>query len=184
MTLLSRRSFLKLSALTAVSAAVAVTASGCTVPVSKPGYTVAATALQTVSSVKIKMSKPLVEVNDGQHYMAAFSVQNNSEDIVKIPLNAFSATYKDKSINGLTASYKDKSINGLTASFRDELTLPVGGSADIYLYLPPADGMTVGNDLKIKFRLKGKNGFSCIEYRFDTDNSAKATTTYTEFDVF
>ena len=44
--------------------------------------------------------------------------------------------------------------------------------------------MTVGNDLKIKFRLKGKNGFSCIEYRFDADNSAKATTTYTEFDVF
>lgn len=174
MTLLSRRSFLKLSALTAVSAAVAVTASGCTVPVSKPGYTVAATALQTVSSVKIKMSRSLkvLEVNDGQHYMAAFSVQNNSEDIVKIPLNAFSATYKDKS------------INGLTASFRDELTLPVGGSADIYLYLPPADGMTVGNDLKIKFRLKGKNGFSCIEYRFDADNSAKATTTYTEFDVF
>ena len=172
MTLLSRRSFLKLSALTAVSAAVAVTASGCTVPVSKPGYTVAATALQTVSSVKIKMSKPLVEVNDGQHYMAAFSVQNNSEDIVKIPLDAFSATYKNKS------------INGLTASFRDDLTLPVGGSADIYLYLPPADGMTVGNDLKIKFRLKGKNGFSCIEYRFDADNSAKATTTYTEFDVF
>lgn len=171
MTLLSRRSFLKLSALTAVSAAVAVTASGCTVPVSKPGYTVAAAALQTVSSVKIKMSKPL-DVQDGQHYMAAFSVQNNSEDIVKIPLNAFSATYKDKS------------INGLTASFRDELTLPVGGSADIYLYLPPADGMTVGNDLKIKFRLKGKNGFSCIEYRFDADNSAKATTTYTEFDVF
>lgn len=172
MTLLSRRSFLKLSALTAVSAAVAAAASGCTVPVSKPGYTVAAAALQTVSSVKIKMSKPLVKVNDGQHYEAAFSVQNNSEDIVKIPLNAFSATYKDKS------------INGLTASFRDELTLPVGGSADIYLCLPPADGMTVGNDLKIKFRLKGKNGFSCIEYRFDADNSAKATTTYTEFDVF
>jgi len=117
------------------------------------------------------MSKPL-DVQDGQHYMAAFSVQNNSEDIVKIPLDAFSATYKNKS------------INGLTASFRDELTLPVGGSADIYLYLPPADGMTVGNDLKIKFRLKGKNGFSCIEYRFDADNSAKATTTYTEFDVF
>ena len=174
MTLLSRRSFLKLSALTAVSAAVAVTASGCTVPVSKPGYTVAATAMQTVSSVKIKMSNPLVvqKVQDGQHYVAAFSVQNNSEDVVKIPLNAFSATYKDKS------------INGLTASFSNELTLPVGDSADISLCLKPTEGMTVGNDLKIKFRLKGKNGFSCIEYRFDADNSAKATTTYTEFDVF
>ena len=174
MTLLSRRSFLKLSALTAVSAAVAVTASGCTVPVSKPGYTVAATALQTVSSVKIKMSKSLEvqKAQDGQHYVAAFSIQNNSEDVVKIPLNAFSATYKDKS------------INGLTASFSNELTLPVGDSADISLCLKPTEGMTVGNDLKIKFRLKGKNGFSCIEYRFDADNSAKATTTYTEFDVF
>ena len=171
MTLLSRRSFLKLSALTAVSAAMAAAASGCTVPVSKPGYTVAATALQTVSSVKIKMSQPL-NVSDGQHYMAAFSVQNNSEDVVKIPLNAFSATYKDKS------------INGLTASFGNELTLPVGGSADISLYLPVAEGTTVGNDLKIKFRLKGSNGFSCVEYRFDADSSAKATTTYTEFDVF
>lgn len=171
MTLLSRRSFLKLSALTAVSAAVAVTASGCTVPVSKPGYTVAATALQTVSSVKIKMSKPLVEVNDGQHYMAAFSIQNNSEDAVEIPLNAFTVTYKDKSVEK-------------TASFGEKLTLAVGETRDIQLYLKPTEGMTVGNDLKIKFRLKGKNGFSCIEYRFDADNSAKATTTYTEFDVF
>lgn len=173
MTLLSRRSFLKLSALTAVSAAVAVTASGCTVPVSKPGYTVAATALQTVSSVKIKMSKPLEvqKAQDGQHYVAAFSVQNNSEDVVKIPLNAFTVTYKDKSVEK-------------TASFSNELTLPVGDSADISLCLKPTEGMTVGNDLKIKFRLKGKNGFSCIEYRFDADNSAKATTTYTEFDVF
>lgn len=169
MTLLSRRSFLKLSALTAVSAAVAVTASGCTVPVSKPGYTVAATALQTVSSVKIKMSKPL-EVN-GQHYMAAFSIQNNSEDAVEIPLNAFTVTYKDKSVEK-------------TASFGEKLTLAVGETKDIQLYLKLTEGMTVGNDLKIKFRLKGKNGFSCIEYRFDADNSAKATTTYTEFDVF
>ncbi len=173
MTLLSRRSFLKLSALTAVSAAVAVTASGCTVPVSKPGYTVAATALQTVSSVKIKMSQPLVvqKVQDGQHYMAAFSVQNNSEDIVKIPLNAFTVTYKGKSVEK-------------TADFGEKLILAVGDTKDIQLYLKPTEGMTVGNDLKIKFRLKGKNGFSCIEYRFDADNSAKATTTYTEFDVF
>lgn len=170
MTLLSRRSFLKLSALTAVSAAVAVTASGCTVPVSKPGYTVAATALQTVSSVKIKMSKPL-DVQDGQHYMAAFSIQNNSEDAVEIPLNAFTVTYKGKSVEK-------------TASFGEKLTLAVGETRDIQLYLKPTEGMTVGNDLKIKFRLKGKNGFSCIEYRFDADNSAKATTTYTEFDVF
>lgn len=173
MTLLSRRSFLKLSALTAVSAAVAVTASGCTVPVSKPGYTVAATALQTVSSVKIKMSRSLkvLETKDGQHYMAAFSVQNNSEDAVEIPLNAFTVTYKDKSVEK-------------TADFGEKLTLAVGGSADIKLYLEPTEGMTVGNDLKIKFRLKGKNGFSCVEYRFDADNTAKATTTYTEFDVF
>lgn len=170
MTLLSRRSFLKLSALTAVSAAVAVTASGCTVPVSKPGYTVAATALQTVSSVKIKMSKPL-EVQDGQHYMAAFSILNNSEDAVEIPLNAFTVTYKDKSVEK-------------TASFSEKLTLAVGETQDIKLYPKLTEGMTVGNDLKIKFRLKGKNGFSCIEYRFDADNSAKATTTYTEFDVF
>lgn len=170
MTLLSRRSFLKLSALTAVSAAVAVTASGCTVPVSKPGYTVAATALQTVSSVKIKMSKPL-KVQDGQHYMAAFSIQNNSEDAVEIPLNAFTVTYKDKSVEK-------------TASFGEKLTLAVGETQDIQLYPKLTEGMTVGNDLKIKFRLKGKNGFSCIEYRFDADNSAKATTTYTEFDVF
>ena len=170
MTLLSRRSFLKLSALTAVSAAVAVTASGCTVPVSKPGYTVAATALQTVSSVKIKMSKPL-DVQDGQHYMAAFRIQNNSEDAVEIPLNAFTVTYKDKSVEK-------------TADFGEKLTLAVGETKDIQLYLKPTEGMTVGNDLKIKFRLKGKNGFSCIEYRFDADNSAKATTTYTEFDVF
>lgn len=170
MTLLSRRSFLKLSALTAVSAAVAVTASGCTVPVSKPGYTVAATALQTVSSVKIKMSKPL-DVQDGQHYMAAFSILNNSEDAVEIPLNAFTVTYKGKSVEK-------------TASFGEKLTLAVGETQDIQLYLKPTEGMTVGNDLKIKFRLKGKNGFSCIEYRFDADNSAKATTTYTEFDVF
>mgnify|MGYP004469735685 FL=1 len=172
MTLLSRRSFLKLSALTAVSAAVAAAASGCTVPVSKPGYTVAATALQTVSSVKIKMSQPLKVLQDGQHYMAAFSIQNNSEDAVTVPLNAFSA------------AYKDKSIEKLTASFGDKLALPVGGSADIRLDLHVAKGTVVGNDLKIKFRLKGKNGFSCIEYRFDADNSAKATTTYTEFDVF
>ena len=173
MTLLSRRSFLKLSALTAVSAAVAVTASGCTVPVSKPGYTVAATALQTVSSVKIKMSRSLkvLEVNDGQHYMAAFSVQNNSEDAVEIPLNAFTVTYKGKSVEK-------------TADFGEKLTLAVGGTKDIKLYLKPTEGMTVGNDLKIKFRLKGKNGFSCVEYRFDADNTAKATTTYTEFDVF
>ncbi len=173
MTLLSRRSFLKLSALTAVSAAVAVTASGCTVPVSKPGYTVAATALQTVSSVKIKMSNPLVvqKVQDGQHYMAAFSIQNNSEDAVEIPLNAFTVTYKDKSVEK-------------TADFGEKLILAVGDTKDIKLYLKPTEGMTVGNDLKIKFRLKGKNGFSCIEYRFDADNSAKATTTYTEFDVF
>lgn len=170
MTLLSRRSFLKLSALTAVSAAVAVTASGCTVPVSKPGYTVAATALQTVSSVKIKMSKPL-EVQDGQHYMAAFRILNNSEDAVEIPLNAFTVTYKDKSVEK-------------TASFGEKLTLAVGDTQDIKLYPKLTEGMTVGNDLKIKFRLKGKNGFSCIEYRFDADNSAKATTTYTEFDVF
>ena len=170
MTLLSRRSFLKLSALTAVSAAVAVTASGCTVPVSKPGYTVAATALQTVSSVKIKMSKSL-EVKDGQHYMAAFHIQNNSEDAVEIPLNAFTVTYKDKSVEK-------------TASFSEKLTLAVGDIKDILLYPKLTEGMTVGNDLKIKFRLKGKNGFSCIEYRFDADNSAKATTTYTEFDVF
>lgn len=170
MTLLSRRSFLKLSALTAVSAAVAVTASGCTVPVSKPGYTVAATALQTVSSVKIKMSKSL-EVKDGQHYMAAFSILNNSEDAVEIPLNAFTVTYKGKSVEK-------------TASFGEKLTLAVGETRNIQLYLKPTEGMTVGNDLKIKFRLKGKNGFSCIEYRFDADNSAKATTTYTEFDVF
>lgn len=170
MTLLSRRSFLKLSALTAVSAAVAVTASGCTVPVSKPGYTVAATALQTVSSVKIKMSKPL-DVQDGQHYMAAFSILNNSEDAVEIPLNAFTVTYKGKSVEK-------------TADFGEKLTLAVGETRDIQLYLKPTEGMTVGNDLKIKFRLKGKNGFSCIEYRFDADNSAKATTTYTEFDVF
>ena len=170
MTLLSRRSFLKLSALTAVSAAVAVTASGCTVPVSKPGYTVAATALQTVSSVKIKMSKPL-EVQDGQHYMAAFSILNNSENAVEIPLNAFTVTYKDKSVEK-------------TADFGEKLTLAVGDTKNILLYLKPTEGMTVGNDLKIKFRLKGKNGFSCIEYRFDADNSAKATTTYTEFDVF
>ena len=60
----------------------------------------------------------------------------------------------------------------------------MGDSKDIQLYPKPTEGITVGNDLKIKFRLKGKNGFSCIEYRFDTDNSAKATTTYTEFDVF
>lgn len=173
MTLLSRRSFLKLSALTAVSAAVAVTASGCTVPVSKPGYTVAATALQTVSSVKIKMSKPLVvqKAQDGQHYMAAFSIQNNSEDAVEIPLNAFTVTYKDKSVEK-------------TADFGEKLTLAVGDTKDIKLYPKLTEGMTVGNDLKIKFRLKGKNGFSCIEYRFDADNSAKATTTYTEFDVF
>ena len=173
MTLLSRRSFLKLSALTAVSAAVAVTASGCTVPVSKPGYTVAATALQTVSSVKIKMSNSLVvqKVQDGQHYMAAFSIQNNSEDAVEIPLNAFTVTYKDKSVEK-------------TASFGEKLTLAVGETQDIKLYPKLTEGMTVGNDLKIKFRLKGKNGFSCIEYRFDADNSAKATTTYTEFDVF
>jgi len=170
MTLLSRRSFLKLSALTAVSAAVAVTASGCTVPVSKPGYTVAATALQTVSSVKIKMSKSL-EVKDGQHYMAAFHIQNNSEAAVEIPLNAFTVTYKDKSVEK-------------TASFSEKLTLGVGEAKDILLYPKLTEGMTVGNDLKIKFRLKGKNGFSCIEYRFDADNSAKATTTYTEFDVF
>ena len=170
MTLLSRRSFLKLSALTAVSAAVAVTASGCTVPVSKPGYTVAATALQTVSSVKIKMSKPL-DVQDGQHYMAAFRIQNNSEDAVEIPLNAFTVTYKDKSVKK-------------TADFGEKLTLAVGDTKDIQLYPKLTEGMTVGNDLKIKFRLKGKNGFSCIEYRFDADNSAKATTTYTEFDVF
>lgn len=170
MTLLSRRSFLKLSALTAVSAAVAVTASGCTVPVSKPGYTVAATALQTVSSVKIKMSKPL-EIQDGQHYIAAFSILNNSEDAVEIPLNAFTVTYKDKSVEK-------------TASFGEKLTLAVGETRDIRLYPKLTEGMTVGNDLKIKFRLKGKNGFSCIEYRFDADNSAKATTTYTEFDVF
>lgn len=170
MTLLSRRSFLKLSALTAVSAAVAVTASGCTVPASKPGYTVAATALQTVSSVKIKMSKSL-EVKDGQHYMAAFSILNNSEDAVEIPLNAFTVTYKDKSVEK-------------TASFGEKLTLAVGETQDIKLYPKLTEGMTVGNDLKIKFRLKGKNGFSCIEYRFDADNSAKATTTYTEFDVF
>lgn len=170
MTLLSRRSFLKLSALTAVSAAVAVTASGCTVPVYKPGYTVAATALQTVSSVKIKMSKPL-DVQDGQHYMAAFSIQNNSEDAVEIPLNAFTVTYKDKSVEK-------------TADFGEKLTLAVNETRDIRLYLKPTEGITVGNDLKIKFRLKGKNGFSCIEYRFDADNSAKATTTYTEFDVF
>lgn len=170
MTLLSRRSFLKLSALTAVSAAVAVTASGCTVPVSKPGYTVAATALQTVSSVKIKMSQPL-DVQDGQHYMAAFSIQNNSEDAVEIPLNAFTVTYKGKSVEK-------------TADFGEKLILAVGETRDIRLYLKPTEGMTVGNDLKIKFRLKGKNGFSCIEYRFDADNSAKATTTYTEFDVF
>lgn len=170
MTLLSRRSFLKLSALTAVSAAVAVTASGCTVPVSKPGYTVAATALQTVSSVKIKMSKPL-DVQDGQHYMAAFRIQNNSEDAVEIPLNAFTVTYKDKSVEK-------------TADFGEKLTLAVGETKDIQLYPKLTEGMTVGNDLKIKFRLKGKNGFSCIEYRFDADNSAKATTTYTEFDVF
>lgn len=170
MTLLSRRSFLKLSALTAVSAAVAVTASGCTVPVSKPGYTVAATALQTVSSVKIKMSKPL-DVQDGQHYMAAFSIQNNSEDAVEIPLNAFTVTYKDRSVEK-------------TADFGEKLTLAVNETRDIRLYLKPTEGITVGNDLKIKFRLKGKNGFSCIEYRFDADNSAKATTTYTEFDVF
>lgn len=170
MTLLSRRSFLKLSALTAVSAAVAVTASGCTVPVSKPGYTVAATALQTVSSVKIKMSKPL-DVQDGQHYMAAFSIQNNSEDAVEIPLNAFTVTYKGKSVEK-------------TADFSEKLTLAVGDTKDIQLYPKLTEGMTVGNDLKIKFRLKGKNGFSCIEYRFDADNSAKATTTYTEFDVF
>lgn len=173
MTLLSRRSFLKLSALTAVSAAVAVTASGCTVPVFKPGYTVAATALQTVSSVKIKMSNSLkvLEVNDGQHYMAAFSVQNNSEDAVEIPLNAFTVTYKDKSVEK-------------TADFGEKLALAVGDTKDIKLYLKPTEGMTVGNDLKIKFRLKGKNGFSCVEYRFDADNTAKATTTYTEFDVF
>lgn len=170
MTLLSRRSFLKLSALTAVSAAVAVTASGCTVPVSKPGYTVAATALQTVSSVKIKMSKSL-EVKDGQHYMAAFHIQNNSEAAVEIPLNAFTVTYKDKSVEK-------------TASFGEKLILAVGDTQDIKLYPKLTEGMTVGNDLKIKFRLKGKNGFSCIEYRFDADNSAKATTTYTEFDVF
>ena len=171
MTLLSRRSFLKLSALTAVSAAVAVTASGCTVPVSKPGYTVAATALQTVSSVKIKMSQPLKVLQDGQHYMAAFSIQNNSEAAVEIPLNAFTVTYKDKSVEK-------------TASFSEKLTLAVGETQDIKLYPKLTEGMTVGNDLKIKFRLKGKNGFSCIEYRFDADNSAKATTTYTEFDVF
>lgn len=171
MTLLSRRSFLKLSALTAVSAAVAVTASGCTVPAYKPGYTVAATALQTVSSVKIKMSNSLV-VQDGQHYMAAFSILNNSEDAVEIPLNAFTVTYKDKSVEK-------------TADFGEKLTLAVGDPPkDIRLYLKPTEGMTVGNDLKIKFRLKGKNGFSCVEYRFDADNSAKATTTYTEFDVF
>ena len=170
MTLLSRRSFLKLSALTAVSAAVAVTASGCTVPVSKPGYTVAATALQTVSSVKIKMSKSL-EVKDGQHSIAAFSIQNNSEAAVEIPLNAFTVTYKDKSVEK-------------TADFGEKLTLAVGETRDIQLYPKLTEGMTVGNDLKIKFRLKGKNGFSCIEYRFDADNSAKATTTYTEFDVF
>lgn len=170
MTLLSRRSFLKLSALTAVSAAVAVTASGCTVPVSKPGYTVAATALQTVSSVKIKMSKPL-DVQDGQHYMAAFSIQNNSENAVEIPLNAFAVTYKGKSVEK-------------AADFGEKLTLAVGETKDIKLYPKPTEGMTVGNDLKIKFRLKGKNGFSCVEYRFDADNSAKATTTYTEFDVF
>lgn len=173
MTLLSRRSFLKLSALTAVSAAVAVTASGCTVPVSKPGYTVAATALQTVSSVKIKMSKPLVvqKAQDGQHYMAAFRIQNNSEAAVEIPLNAFTVTYKDKSVEK-------------TSSFGEKLILAVGDTKDIQLYPKLTEGMTVGNDLKIKFRLKGKNGFSCIEYRFDADNSAKATTTYTEFDVF
>lgn len=173
MTLLSRRSFLKLSALTAVSAAVAVTASGCTVPVSKPGYTVAATALQTVSSVKIKMSKPLVvqKVQDGQHSIAAFCIQNNSEAAVEIPLNAFTVTYKDKSVEK-------------TASFGEKLILAVGDTKDIQLYPKLTEGMTVGNDLKIKFRLKGKNGFSCIEYRFDADNSAKATTTYTEFDVF
>lgn len=173
MTLLSRRSFLKLSALTAVSAAVAVTASGCTVPVSKPGYTVAATALQTVSSVKIKMSRSLkvLEAKDGQHYMAAFSVQNNSEDAVEIPLNAFTVTYKDKSVEK-------------TADFGEKLTLAVGETKDIKLYPKLTKDMTVGNDLKIKFRLKGKNGFSCVEYRFDADNTAKATTTYTEFDVF
>ena len=170
MTLLSRRSFLKLSALTAVSAAVAVTASGCTVPAYKPGYTVAATALQTVSSVKIKMSQPL-DVQDGQHYMAAFSILNNSEDAVEIPLNAFTVTYKGKSVEK-------------TADFGEKLTLAVNETRDIRLYLKPTEGITVGNDLKIKFRLKGKNGFSCIEYRFDADNSAKATTTYTEFDVF
>lgn len=171
MTLLSRRSFLKLSALTAVSAAVAAAASGCTVPVSKPGYTVAATALQTVSSVKIKMSQPLKVLQDGLHYMAAFSIQNNSEAAVEIPLNAFTVTYKDKSVEK-------------TADFGEKLTLAVGETRDIQLYPKLTEGMTVGNDLKIKFRLKGKNGFSCIEYRFDADNSAKATTTYTEFDVF
>ena len=60
----------------------------------------------------------------------------------------------------------------------------MGDTKDILLYPKLTKDMTVGNDLKIKFRLKGKNGFSCIEYRFDADNSAKATTTYTEFDVF
>lgn len=168
MTMLSRRSFLKLSVLTAASAAVAAVASGCTIQISQPGFTMASTALQTAGPVKIKMSNPLII--DGQHYVAAFIVQNNSDDAVKVPLSAFSATYKNKP------------IEKLTASFGDELTLSAGGSQDIKLYLQVAEGTTVGSDLKIKFRMKGSNGYSCIAYQFDAEGGAKATIPYTEFD--
>ena len=175
MTMLSRRSFLKLSALTAASAAVAAVTSGCTIQISQPGFTMASTALQTVGPVKIQTVSTPVIAEEGAYYKISFAVQNITDKEVTVPLNAFTASYKKTNLKVKFADDKTELTLNANESANNE-------SANFDLYIEKSSDSSIGSDLKLKFRMEGSNGYSCIAYQFDDKGGAKATIPYTEFD--
>ena len=159
----SRRSFLKLSALTAAAAAVAGTATGCSVPVMKPGYTVKGTLDQRVGDVNVHLY-PLCST--GENAFVSFVITNMTDKPVDIPLSAFNAECKGKTIAPKAFLYEDETTK--------KITIPANGeNVDV--------PVTFENIDSYPYTAKIHLGTTSIEYKIIDSSDLMATTPYTEY---
>ena len=168
MNKISRRSFMKISALTAAAVAVAGATTGCSVPVLKPGYTVTATKFQRCGDLNIAF------VSASKDGAVGFAVQNMTDKEVKVSKDAFTIWCK--------ADNADLKVLGLTTAttnvtkLDDTVTIPANSTGTTLVF-----GFEKKDKTDYPLTVKFHQGKTSIEFNVTDAAEATATTPYTDF---
>ena len=156
----SRRSFLKFSALTAAAVAVAGTATGCTIPVMKPGYTIKGAHAQRIGDINISLDAPM-GIFDATPF---FTVTNLTDKDIELSISCFSAECDGTALE----------VAGFVPNDDKKVTIPANETVDDL-------AIRIKDVEKQPYTVKVHIGNTSIEYKLISFSESMATTPYTEY---